>query len=290
MRIGRSTAFALLCALAAGAALAGCRETTISASRFDGDISIDGRRADWDSVNGFDFEKEKLYLGAVYDDSSLYLLVATSNRSLSMEALRQGLRLRFRPDRENGGVLWLGSPGSVRPSEMRVEGPPGDRPAGAPSGEVFGRNTDERLQRALADLREEVRVFTAAGEDSVDLATADAARLGIEMQPGYERGGHFILEMKVPLARDERHPLALGASPASNDAIVLDLRIPKPEWSARAFERESPGMGDPGQGGGPMGGGGRFGSGGQGPPAGMGAQGLEMTVRIVLGAEISGGS
>lgn len=271
---------------AAALALPGCRSETISAARLEGELSIDGARADWEPVAGYDFEKEDLYLGAAYDDTFLYLLLATSDRALSMEAFRRGLRLRFRPEGEEMPVLWLGSPGSVRATEVPLNGPPGGEPVTIPGEERdFGRNTDERLERALADLRDEVRVFTAAGEDSVDLTTADATRLGIEMRPGYEKGGRFILEVKLPLLRDERHPLAIGARPSPEEAIELNLAIPKREYPGGGFSDAPPGMGGRGFPGGPGGGMG----GGMGPPRRM-SQGLDIDLRIVLARESAAGS
>jgi hypothetical protein len=273
-----------------GIVFTGCRETEVSAVRLETPIAIDGARSDWEGINGYDFESQKFYLGVANDDGSLYLLVATNNRALAMEALRCGLRFRFKPERAKRSTLWIGSPGPVRDGIAGLEPPPEGLRPGESGGrarpmEDFTRNTDERLQAALAELRDEVRIFTAAGEDSVDLLPSEAAERGLEMRAGYEKGGHFILEMKVPLTRADERPLAIGVPSGGAELINLDLSIPKPQWGGPGFEdgrhdgtgfgREpQPGRAFPGGDGG-----------GMGPRAqAMNLQGLDVTVKIALAA------
>jgi hypothetical protein len=251
IRVG-SRHIVLFGAVLFGILLAGCHGDELSSTwRGERSITIDGQKEDWKGIDVYNFEEQKIYLGLANDSTSMYVLLITPNRMLAIQAISQGLRVRFHPERE-GAVLWVGcahAAGMMRPDENSPERPDrkagrdgrgaGFRPSGLaqgdeddaptsvddegsrggrggePDGDTGGGRggpSEEMIQRRLAGLPQEIAIFTRTGDDSLRLSSAEAARRGIEERSGYE-DGYFVLEMKVPLVKDADRPQAIGLRP-----------------------------------------------------------------------------
>ncbi|MFB3908572.1 MAG: hypothetical protein ACE15D_09245 [Candidatus Eisenbacteria bacterium] len=246
-------------ALAALTLAGGCGSPTVSSLWLDRAIVVDGSRADWKGLSVYKFEDEKVFVGVGNDDSSLYLLLGSSEKALIAQELRQGLRVRFRPEKEGkqqkDAGLWIGCPRALGMGGRN--GPRGaQRPAEEPpeEGGRGGRGLDEdRILAAIRDMPKELQVFSQAGEDSLILSWDEAARRGIEAKAGYE-DAYYLVEMKVPLRRDAEHPQAIGIAAETAERVVdVSLQVRKPEGGFR--ERpEGGGRGGPGGPGGAPGG------------------------------------
>ncbi len=177
---------------------------------------------------------------------------------------------------------------------------------------------EKMIQTLLDDLPKEIEIYTQAGEDSLRLSSAEAARRGIEEAMSLDEG-YLVLEMRVPFVRDMDHPQAIGLRPGSlaraaqaKDAASVDVNflIPKREAGDEREGRRGGGEGMPPGGGGGMppggfqynqdfpgggGGGGGFPGGGGPRRGGMGRpgggrpsmpgvrmNGLDMTIRVEL--------
>jgi hypothetical protein len=212
--------------------VSGCRDGKLtSVWRGDHELVIDGQKDDWNGIDVYNFEDKNVYLGLANDSESIFILLVASNRALAMHVLREGLRVRFQPERSRH-VLWIGTPlaapmgygaGGARgdfsredgdvsgPGEERGRGGFGDRDGG---GRMGGRSgpSDEMIRKAIADLPEEVYVYSMAGKDSLRLSSGRASRGGIEIRAG-SQDGYAIIEIKAPLTKDDDHPHAVGIRP-----------------------------------------------------------------------------
>jgi hypothetical protein len=305
----------LLCS-ATGLLAAGCHETRVGSSWRTGQIRVDGRMEDWSDRLVYRFEEDGAQIGLANDQQSLYLLLATTDRALALQVLMRGLQAHFLPEKGAGGGVWIGSPHVAgtygppgrRPGEERPDRRSGDQEEPGAATEPRpdrdpGREQDftgeERIQRTLKDLPQEVFVYDATGADSLRLSSDRAAGDSLEVAEGYDDQGMFVLEMKVPLIRDTEHPLAVALSPpagsGSGHSQIVDLRltVPKPQERTPSFRRGAgPGWSGSGSGEGGYprreGRRGRFGGSRPGEDSRSRPQGLDLKLKVSLAAEPAG--
>jgi hypothetical protein len=236
--------------LASAALAGGCREAQVKSVWRDREIAVDGLRSDWQGIDVYNFGDKDVLLGVANDSESLYLLLVTSNRTLGMQSLTEGLTASFRVGAEGSDLLSVCyAPQRRGGPERDGQGPggPGDPPEGS-SGRVDrwdqrrrGPGVEQGIQQILNRPHAEILILGSAGRDTLRLEFEEAARRGIEERVGY-KDGYFALELKVPLRKDASHPHAVGLASgtpeqaAGDAAVELSLHIPKRKGGSLAPE------------------------------------------------------
>jgi hypothetical protein len=79
---------------------AGCGDQQINSHWTNGDIKIDGNQEDWGNTINF-LKDENVGIGVQNDSDNVYICLVTSNRTLIMRALRNGLTIWIDPQNKN---------------------------------------------------------------------------------------------------------------------------------------------------------------------------------------------
>jgi uncharacterized membrane protein YgcG len=254
-RFGFSKRPALIGVLAAVIlALAGCASfnTYTTESRpLTQPITIDGRTDDWQGEL-FVVPGERMMIGFVNDGHFLYVAVLVEEAFQRNLVLYQGLTVWFDPKGGKEKAFGIRYPLGL---------PPGERPAPKMGAEGEGLTPVDLPEGALAELE----IIRSEKEPPQRIRVADLKGVEVKVTPST---GLLVYEMKIPLAADADHPVAVGTLPGRTVGIGFET----PKFDASSIPRNS-GGGMPGGGGGRGGGGGGGGRGGMGGGGGMGGRG-----------------
>jgi hypothetical protein len=201
----------------------------------------------------------RLSVGVANDDSILYLALATGNRDLQAQILRQGFIIWFDPTGGKARTFGVQYPLGAMADAFAGDAP--SRPRPPEGGEPDAAASRQRLAEAAEAVRGRMRIhFTEAG-DAWSLAVAECRGVSLSYRVEASR---LVVEMAIPLRTGPGRPYAVGAD--AGGAIALGFQTPMLDRKAL---RES--MGGRGATGGPPGGGrgGPPGGGRGGPPGGM---------------------
>ena len=211
-------------------------------------------------------------IGFYNDDEFLYFCLTTSDRAVRAQILRQGL------------IVWVDQGGGKKKS-FGVE-----FPVSVPGAYVVERSGDTgeavpRQRQPMQANQDRLVILGPGKDDRNDLAFEEAP--GIQAKIG-ESTGVLVYEMRMPLAKTDKQPYAVGAKP---DAIVgVGLETPAMDHTMRpagggeggrggGFGGRGGGYGGRGGGGGGYGGGGYGGGGGRGG-YGRGAQDMAKPMKV----------
>jgi hypothetical protein len=261
-------------ALLSGVTLAARAKKADIVSRWRGDrpIAIDGVNQEWEGLL-VPMKDAPVSIGFSNDDQYLYFCLTTSDRAQRGQIMRQGL------------IVWIDQQGGKKKS-FGIE-----FPVGTPRAYVVDRSGDTGEARGgqaqpLPANQDRLVVLGPDKNDRHDLAFDEAP--GIEAKIG-ESTGVLVYEMRVPLAKSDIQPYAIGAKP---DAMIgVGLETPEIDRSAMrpggGGGEGGGGYGGRGGGGGGFGGrgggmGGRGGYGGRGGGMGGGGRGFEMPKPLKL--------
>jgi hypothetical protein len=216
-------------------------------------ITVDGMTDDWPGEM-YVVPNERMMAGFQNDGSYLYVALVVEDAAQRFQIVSRGMTVWFDPkggkEKAFGIRYPLGLPEKER-KPARVD----------PKGE--GLTMPDLPDGALSDLE----IVRSVKEPPRRMPVADVKGLEIKVVPGT---GLLVYEMKIPLAADAAHPIAVGAKPGS--VVGIGFETDKPE--AANLMRGDPGT-DPagGYGGGRGGGmGGRGGMSGGSGPGGRGGQ------------------
>jgi len=190
------TAFILLCVL-----VAGCARPKIYSKWRNNEINIDGRSAEWKNDLIYYNEDKGINIGVANDDAYLYICLIIRNYGITEQLKRSGFTVWFDPTGGTERTFGIRFP-------VGKQGPMGE--------------TDEGRRRSrLKDKKEPPGTFQEAwqpvefiGPDKERryiTTVEDAGNYGIGVRAG-ESEGYFAYELKVPLARSELHPYAIGSN------------------------------------------------------------------------------
>ncbi len=250
--------------------VAGCGGTEMNSFWRDREITVDGKDADWQGVSVYSTGEPEVAVGLLNDESNLYLLLKTHDRSLLPQIMRGGFTVWFDPygkKTKTFGVHFpIGGREQGSPPEMQGEGP--SRGGNMDSlGEV-----SEGLTILPEEALQQVELIGPDKEGRSTLAVTDAEAKGVKARMALS-GGQLIYELQVQLRQDVQHPYAIaiprvGTDTSQKISIGLEtgkFEMPKEEGSKMDFPGGGEGRMPPGGGGmGPPGGG------GMGPPGGRG--------------------
>jgi hypothetical protein len=233
----------VLLALALG--LAGCRtfNTFSTESRLlDHQVIVDGKTEDWGG-DLFVAEGERIELGFLNDRENLYVCLLTTDNFVRAQILTQGLTVWFDPKGKTDKVFGIKFPVGLPPGERKM--PLGDNPEGPDL---------ENLPKAPMT---EMEIIRSEKEPPQKLNVAEAKGIEVKVVPS---SGLIVYELKIPLAKTEQHPIAVGAEPGKTIGIGFETPKFDPSQMPRRRMGGIPGGGRP-----PMGGGaGQEGMGGYG--------------------------
>jgi len=202
-----------------------------------GTIVVDGRDDDWMGVVE-PFGTEPVSIQVVNDGAFLYLRLVASDPSARTQIMRRGLIVWFDEDgktKKRFGLRYPVVESSGEPQERgRYAG--GRRGGGSGSGSGGERANDESYAPT-----DRIDVLSSKKDDERSLTLDHAS--GIEAAARVDQGT-LRYELKVPLARNDDHPYAIGTLPGKT--IGIGIETPK-------VDRPSSGGG--GYGGGGYGGG-----------------------------------
>ena len=232
------------------AVTSGCT-AKVDSKWLDRDIVIDGADADWQGAK-LNIERTNVDFGIFNDDTYLYLVLGSMDRTLQMQMIRMGFTVWFDPEGKKSRGLGVRFP--VRDLDMG----PGWGRRGADRTAPDPERMAEMIEEALA--HSEMEILNGGEEYGRRMPIAAAGDL--VLRASYS-AGRVIYELRVPLIHGPRAPYALGVYPG--DEIGVGFEVVEVDRARMARER---GGFDGGYGGGGRGFGGGGGFGGRGPGGG----------------------
>jgi len=212
-------------------------------------ITIDGRSDDW-SGNLYILEEELVSLGFLNDRENLYICLLAENDALGIRMMQNGLTVWFDPAGGKKKALGIRILPGPRPEGGLMAEPKKDR-----------RGIDASKDEPRGGFQNEIEIIDAESGGIRKFDPENAGGIDIKAFPS---SSFFVYELKIPLVRSGRFPIAVGASPGNKIGIGFETK--------KGNSRERPGPEDGGMGGGggrpPMGGGIPGGRGRPGGPMG----------------------
>jgi len=202
-------------ALLSGVTLTASSKAPDFISRWRGEmpIAIDGVNQEWQGLLA-PMKDTRVSIGFYNDDQYLYFCLTTGDRATRSQILRQGL------------IVWIDQRGGKK-KNFGIE-----FPVGLPGMFVVDRAGDTGEARAVParplEANQDRLVILGPGKnDRQDLAFDEAP--GIQAKIG-ESTGVLVYEMRVPLAKSDGQPYAIGARP--NTVVGVGLETPEFNRSA----------------------------------------------------------
>lgn len=280
---------------------AGCGNTEFNSAWRDREITMDGKDVDWSNIKVYAIDEPKVSLGLLNDESSLFLLFETNDRSLLPRLMRGGLTVWFDPSGKKDKAFGVHFPIGRQETGMA------EMPRGGFQGE---RNADtsgrapEELSKRMEEAFQSLELIGPAKGQRCTLTVADAEAKGVKAGITFS-AGELIYELQLPLRIDAQHPYALalpGSGIAAKQKISLGFETgrfegPKERGLPEGGEggaapgggmgRWGGGSGGMGRRGGGMGGGGGGFGGGAGRRQGGGptTQGLDLWATLKLASK-----
>jgi hypothetical protein len=239
-------------AFAAIFALAACGPVEVESLWRTGPIAIDGTIADW-SDHLVEVEGTGLSLGVANDADFVYVGLAATDARAAAQAFGRGLYLWLDPKGGSDKVLGIHYPRGV--NFENFPGPPEPDSMGVLR--KSGRTTEEET---------EVEILGPGRDQKTELNRGELK--GIEVAAS-RRGGFFVYEIKVPLAKSEAVPFAAESGPGKTVGIGFDTAGPDILMPGRGMGGMGPAIG-----------GRSFGRGGMGRPGGRASLKLWLKVRL----------
>jgi len=259
--------------------LAGCGERELNSKWRNREIIVDGIDTEWEGARLF-LDKEKVTIGLLNDENDLYVRISSRDRTMQSQILMRGL------------TIWFDSKGD-RKKTFGIHFPIGMR---SDRREMMSRENPDNTdlsQKMIEIMQNELEICGTGEEDITRLLTADIKERGVNVKMGSSKG-NLVCELKVPLAKSELQPYAIGADTTKIIGIGFETgKMDREEMSKMVSERRGQRSGIDGgrtgdRGGiGDMGGmgGGRGGRGGMRPGGGQLLDSLELWVKTKLASE-----
>jgi hypothetical protein len=230
----------------------GCNSVKLNSHWKDSPILVDGQTRDWDNAPRQTFEKPRISIAAINDDSTLYLMLHTNDDEFQQMLMRSGITLWFdstaRKKKEFG--YSFRAAGMNMPDHDKRRPPNDGEEKWNDKAMMPGGMQPEGLYVLLGESRRSIPVIKEA-------PYAPTACLKSE-------GFGYTFELSVPLALCATE-YEIGAAPGSIISVCIDLTSGRPKMKHQGNEGGPGGGGpgeNPGMGSGPPGGGGRGGPGG----------------------------
>jgi hypothetical protein len=210
-------------ALIAFALIPGCGDKKVESRWVDGEIVLDGIPDEWKSPKTY-IESPNIVLGAMNDDTYLYIAMATPVRSIAARILGQGLIVWFEPkgrgDRKFGVRCPMGMQ-DFKPIRGSAEDP-------------------ARIRELLRDAETRLEIIGPSDDDTAILLN-DGSH-GVKVAMGY-RDGNFGYELRVPLAIAGERDYGIGGDTGRPIRVGFET----PEMNLEAMGESMPARRPPGK-------------------------------------------
>jgi len=234
--------------------LVGCGGSPeLESKRRDREIVIDGQLDDWAGAVSY-MEKENVAIGIFNDDEFLYLCLSSGEPKVRNQIMMRGM------------TLWLDAQGGKN-KNFGIRFPLGMMESMGSEFRMLTRGREsvpdqdlQKLEENFATSLAEIEILGPDKEDKRRLARK--ATTGIEVDAKLA-SGTLVYEIKIPLAKSDRYPYAIGTADKIIGVGVETPEVNMEEMRAQMRERGGMGGGRGGMGGGRGGmGGSRGGMGG----------------------------
>ena len=198
--------------------LAGCGLFEVDSKWRDREIVIDGKSGDWLNAMLY-FEEERISLGLLNDDNSLYVCMIVDDPFIRGQIIRQGFELWFDPKDGKKKIFGIKFPlGMLEP-----EKPPEDTEAKkVPLKPGRSEQEPENIGQALRRQMDELEILGPGKDESQKMPVEKAEGIEVKIEIA---SGMIVYELKVPLQLSEEFPFAINAEPG--DLIGVRLEVPK---------------------------------------------------------------
>jgi hypothetical protein len=195
--------------------LAGCMEKQLASSWPPEPIVVDGKANEWRGREVFYDEQEGLKIGVFNDAHFLYLYLSTWHQGIERQILMNGLTVWFDP---RGGTKQVFGINYPMKREMPDRGESPDRGEMRDRGGAAGRQGEARpeeessrmISRLLGAAQESFQIVDPSGASFGSMPANDSTGTGIQAAIDISNRTLF-LELKVPLAKTDSLPFAVGA-------------------------------------------------------------------------------
>jgi hypothetical protein len=213
----------------------GCGEAKLESRWRDREITVDGKRADWEGAL-ITINDGAMDVGVLNDEANLYVCLVAATREDQIQMMLGGLTLWFDP---NGG----------KEETFGIRFPLGHEPGGRKK-----RGDRSPIEQGLEELWKRIEAANEleiiSGEHRSRETLASATTVGIEVKAS-QNDFALVYELKIPLRSGPSTPF--GIDPGS-ETIGVGLETPKMERPDRPMRAGMGGMGRPGGGRGGKGG------------------------------------
>jgi hypothetical protein len=184
--------------------LASCGMLDIKSQWRDTAIAIDARSDDWQG-RLYSLEDSGLSVGVLNDETFVYICVTAADARAAGQVLRQGLIVWFDPKGGKDKVLGIHYPLARDWQDFNV----------TPRGET---GNQEARRQTLQEIRSELEILGPGRDEKVRLRVEEAK--GIEA--AFQTRGRFVYELKVPLAKNDGTPHAIGVETGKIVGVGFD--------------------------------------------------------------------
>jgi hypothetical protein len=249
----------------------GCETSELKSTWCDRTITIDGVDSgpEWENARYF-FEKEKVTLGVMNTENTLYLRLSTYDPRLQRQFMALGLTIWFD---EKGGER------KVMGIHYPLRGQGGEMPRMRRNDLANTAGVVDTLVQTISD---EIELIGPGKGERTPLSPVEAGKYGIFYKIG-DTKGNLVYELQIPLQRTDACPYGISAK--LTKAVGIDFEEGKMN-SSQMGQRRGGGEGRGGIGGGGRGGMGGGGMGGMGRRGGMGGGGMGAPVQETLDLKV----
>ncbi len=224
----RSGRFLLPLALLTCTLVLGCGDEKVESRWSEGEIVLDGIPDEWQGSRTY-IGSPNIVLGAMNDETHLYIALATPVRSVAARILGQGLTVWFEPKGRGNRKFGIRCPMGME--DFKTMRGAAEDPA--------------RIRELLKDAATRLEVLGPSDDDTAILLNDGTS--GIEIAMGY-RDGNFGYELKVPLAITGERDYGIGGDPGQPIRIGFETPEVNMEAMREAMGGRRPPGGDIGEG------------------------------------------
>lgn len=251
---------------------AGCGDVELASQWKSREVTVDGLDSEWDGARSY-IAGAKGSIGVLNDDEYLYICLTTGHPDIKRQVMTRGFTLWFDPSGGKDRVFGIRFPVGM--------GGPNSQPMMAAQSMSDSTDMHERFRR----MSRELEILGPGEGERREMLVATVSGIDVGMEVSEHR---FTYELKIPIAKTEGHPFAIGTH--AGDQIGVRFETPKPDREAM---RENVGLRGGGRGG--MGNGKGGGRGGRGGGMGGGRrpqmlEPLDLWARVQLASVDDGAS
>jgi hypothetical protein len=214
--------------------LSGCAQPMRLSSRWRNiDIEIGDVGSDWGRAAMY-VPKAKIAVTMINDSEFLYIRLSSRDREMQAQVMTMGLTLWFDAGGGKNKIT-----GVHFPLGMQSRHKP-------PVYEGIGRGPKGmNMEDALRGVMNELEIIGPGKDENRTMSQSVAASHGLDVSLGMLHG-NMIYEMKIPLALNDKHQIAVGLNQNSADTTrKIGIGFETPEFDMSGFKKRPGSEGEP---------------------------------------------